>query len=142
MLKQDDRVKSIDFLKENRNQLTITTFLNLFDSPLRLGTPSYIKSVFTERPNDLVASFMSNLLNIPLEEAKAINSLKAFDRQLLRIHQELDNNQITNILQKKLEFLFRYYSATLGYKDHLGMFQDILVIQLENHLDHLIWSHN
>ena len=85
---------------------------------------------------------MSNLLNIPLEEAKAINNLKAFDRQLLRIHQELDNNQITNILQKKLEFLFRYYSATLGYKNHLGRFQDILVFQLENSLDHLISSHN
>jgi hypothetical protein len=124
-------------LKQNRDRLTTTSFLNLFDSQLKLNTPSYIESVFAERPNDHVASFMSDLLNIPLEEAKAINNLEAFDKQLLKIHQELDNNPSTLISQKKFEFLFRYYSATLGFRDHFGSFQEMLVIQLKNHLANL-----
>ena len=76
---------------------------------------------------------MSDLLNISLEEAKTINNLEAFDMQLLRMNQELYNNQNTLISQKKLEFLLRYYSATLGFRDHFGRFQDILAIQLKNY---------
>ena len=132
MFEQDDRFIAIEFLTNNRVPLTITTFLNLFDSPLKLRTPSYIEKVFAERPNDLVASFFSSFLNIPLEEAKAIHNLKEFDMQLLRIHRELENNQNSLLSQKKLEFLIRYYSATLGLEDHRGRFQDLLVVQLSN----------
>ena len=93
MLEQDDRVKAIEFLKKNRNRLTMATFLNLFDSPLQLGTPSYIESVFAERPNDHVALFMSDLFNIPLEEAKAVNNLEDFDRYIYKLLEEIENNQ-------------------------------------------------
>jgi len=130
MLEQDERVKAIDFLMNNRDGLKIKTFIYLFDSQLKLDTLSYIENVFA---NDLVASFISNFLNIPLEDARAINNLEEFDRQLLRLHRELDNNLNTLLSQKKFEFLFRYYSATLGFRDHFGRFQDILAIQLKNY---------
>ena len=96
---------------------------------MKLGTKSYIESIFVKKP---VASFLSSLLDIPLEEAKAIHNIDDFDRQLLRIQQELDNNENTLISQKKFEFLFRYYSATNSYKNHFSKFQEMLIIQLKS----------
>ena len=68
LLEQDDRVKAINFLNENQVPLTETTFLKLFALPF---PPSYIKCVFAERPNHLVASFMADIpLDIYLPNAR------------------------------------------------------------------------
>ena len=142
LLEQDDRVKAIEFLNSETDRLTTTTFLNLFNSQLKWNTASFIESVFAERPNALVASYISNLLEISLREAKAIKNLDDFDKYIYKMHkdivnhrirQEAPSNQETTLLQRKFEFLMRYYGATIGYKDHFRRFQELMVSFGKNH---------
>jgi len=132
LLEKDDRVIGIEFLNGETKPLTTTTFLNLFNSPLKWGTSSYIQSVFSERPNDLVANFLSDLLKIHIAEAKNIHNLDDFDIYIFEMHKEILNGEYNFLLAKKTEFLWRYYGATLGYNDHSSRFQELTVSMASN----------
>ena len=77
-----ESVHEIELLNSANRDLELTTFLGLLNSPLKWGTPSYIESVFAERPNDRVAYFCSDLFKIPLAEAKLIRNLDDFDNYI------------------------------------------------------------
>jgi hypothetical protein len=130
LLEHDDRVIAIELLKSQTKSVSTTTFLDLLNSPLKYETPSYLKSVFS---NEHVASFISDLLKISQEKAKEIQNLDDFDKYMYEIHKEMDNNNKPTILmEKKIEFLWRYYGATLGYKDHSRRFQQLTTYMLQN----------
>ena len=104
--------------------------MELLNSPLKYGTPSYLNSVFS---NEHVSSFISDLLKITLTKAKEIKNLDDFDRYVYEIHKEMASNQkLTILIEKKIEFSWRYYSATLGYKDHSRRFQETTIYMLQN----------
>jgi ankyrin repeat protein len=129
ILKRDDRVKAIEFLNSGIKRLSTTTFLNLFNSHLKWSTVSYVEGVFS---NDLVASFISDLLQISIKEAKAIHNLDDFDKYMYIIHKEMTRNTKHISLEWKIEFLWKYYGATLGYKDHFPRFQELTIYMLKN----------
>ena len=108
--------------------------LNLFNYRLKSDTPSYIENVLAERPNDLVASFMSDFLEIPLIEAKAIHNLDDFDKYIYEIHKNIAGNPELFVFQSKVTFLWKYYGATLGYQDHFRRFQEMTDYMLHNKL--------
>ena len=130
LLKQDERVKAIEFLNNpnpnpsESNKLTSTSFLNLFNSQLKWSTSSYIESVFSERSNNLVATFIHDLLGISVRQAKAIHNLDDFDKYMFEIHEKMASAQKSNLKSEQVEFLWRYYGATMGYKDHTRRFQE------------------
>jgi ankyrin repeat protein len=139
LLENDDRVKAIEFLNSEVNHLTLINFLNLLNSKLKWGTASYIETVFG---NNLITTFISELLEISLPDAKAIKNLDDFDKYIYKMHKDVLNHRIsqeavskleTTLLQRKFEFLWRYYGGTLGYKDHFSRFQELTVSLGKNH---------
>ena len=103
LLEKDDFVKSIEFLNIESKPLTTTTFLNLFNSPLKWGTSSCIESVFAQRSNDLVLFFISDMLMIPIKEAKSIHNLDEFDRLISLLNAILSNRKRETIKQLNLK---------------------------------------
>ena len=99
---------------------------------MKYGTPSYIDNVFAERQNDLVASFISELLEIPLIQAKLIRNLDDFDIAINAMYHEMERNPHNFLYDHKVKFLWRYYGATKGYKDHLVRFEEMTTFMLRN----------
>ena len=81
---------------------------------------------------------MSDLFNIPLEEARDIRNLAKLDIFIDRIQKRLAGNPILlqqrnpQFLRKLDQFSWRYYGASLGFGDHFHRFQEMTVIQLKN----------
>ena len=80
-----------------------------------------------ERKNDLVAYFIVDFLDISPNEAKAIHTLDDFEECFYQIHNEMTRNQEQMSHMSRIVFLWRYYGATMGYKDHFRRFQDTTV---------------
>jgi len=91
---------------------------------LQWSTASYIESVFSERTNNLVANFIEGLLDITEEKAKAIHNLDDFDKYMSELHDKIASTQKTNLNSEQFAFLWRYYGATMGYKDHTLRYQE------------------
>ena len=83
------------------------------------------------------------MLKIPPKEAKAIKNLDDFDKYMVEMQEKVPITSTgTDFLTKaKIEFLWRYYGATLGYKDHFSKFQE-MTIYMANPLPKIIIDPN